>query len=373
MALRSAFFPSLAIVATALTAPATPASAQGRQVSYDTYGDWRASVMQVESSEESWRECRASTGGDGLPSLSVEFRQYDAGPPDFFPPVEIRESAARGYKTQMQQGGQVTFTFDDGERYAAIARNDIAEGVFQTATASPDQSQTLSVLQGMRRAVRLDIAFQGNLVLSASLKGFTAAYGKVAEACGFSTVGVISALPDSHQSNAPRGDAGDTGTLLFEQFDHWRAQAEDFESDGTIVRECTASVPADKDRRLSFGWNALEAAPPDSFPPLILSEAISESIAPMVGPDARIRFAFDTGMVLPGAVMTYLSQDGIRYIDLVVQPGYRDVALRELTRAGTLRVTGDGSVIYQTPVSGFAKTYSAIARVCEFTTNGVLN
>lgn len=349
-------------------ATAFGASAEAREVSYDTYYDWRAIVTQVSGGEETWRECRAVTGGDGDPVLEISFRQYDAGPPDFYPSVTIREHASRGYDTLMKDGDAVTFVFDDGDSYPARATAGFDAEGFRNAQATPAQDVTLYVLQGMRRAGLLDIVAPGGRLYSASLRGFTAAYGKIAEGCGFSTIGVIDPLPDDAS-----GDAGDESALLFAEHGVWRIQAEEFDNGGEIVRECYASIPADTTRRLTFAHNSLEATPPDSYPPLILSEAIAENDAPMAQAGSLIQFAYDTGLVVPGDVMTDTVVEGARYVDLAVKPGYRDLALREMRRGATIWVYADSQVIYQTALNGFSETYSDMARVCEFTTEGVLD
>lgn len=356
-----------------MVAIALPGQSAPREISFDVYGDWRVVVLQVDSNQETWRECTASTGGDGDPTLKIRARQYDGGPPDVYLPIEFREQAPRHYDTLMQDAGLVTFTFNDGQSFHGRARTGIAEGAFKYATASPTPEMSLPVLQAMRRAEWLEISYEGTPYYSASLAGFTAAYGKIAEACEFSTVGVITPLPDATGYGETTGDPGDNDVLLFEEFGVWRAQAEEFESDGAVIRECFASIAADTARRLSFGINSLEAAPPSSFPPLILSEAIVETAAPMVSTGSRVQFAFDTGLILPGEVITDIASDGTRFIDAAVIPGYRDMALREMRRATNLWVYGDGAVIYQTPLNGFLQAYAAIAETCAFTTAGVLD
>ncbi len=351
------------------------ATAEDREISFDVYGDWRAIVTEVQGGQETWRVCRAVTGGDGYPVLEINARQYDAGPPDFYPHVTLHEHAPRGYDTLMKDGDSVTFGFDDGDSYPATATAGFDEEGFRTAQASPAQQAMLYVLQGMRRAGQLDITAPGGVAYTASLRGFTAAYGKIAEACEFSTMGVITPLAEGlSEGGYASGDSGDDGTLLFEEHGAWRIQAEEFDNGGgAMVRECFASVPADTTRRISFGVNSLELAPPDSYPPVTLSEAVPETVTPMAKPGAVIQFAFDTGFVAPGEVMTDVVQEGARFVDLVVKPGYRDIVLREMRRGAQLWVFVDNQVIYQTSLDGFSASYADMARVCEFTTKGILD
>jgi len=158
---------------------------------YWEFRDWRVSVDEIDTGEDLRRTCRASTGGDGLPVLSVEFSNGDAGPPDFYPPVVIGEHAVRNFQTVMRDGAAVSAVFDDGDGAAATAYGWVNEDGFEEAEASFGGPDALLVLQAMRRNGVMDITTGGKLVLSASLNGFTAAYLKIAEQCGFSAEGVV--------------------------------------------------------------------------------------------------------------------------------------------------------------------------------------
>ncbi|WP_417667919.1 hypothetical protein [Roseibium sp.] len=156
-----------------------------------TFKDWNVSIEEAPSEEDNYLNCRIFTGGDGMPTLSVNFFTGDAGPPLSFPDVAIEERAIRGYPTLMQDGGPVNFVFDDGDGVSGMAEAGFDEDGFAYAIGRVNYDQNLFALQGMRRAGELYISTSGGQLLTASLNGFSAAYLKMADVCGFSTEGVI--------------------------------------------------------------------------------------------------------------------------------------------------------------------------------------
>ena len=155
------------------------------------YKDWRVVVEAFDTGED-WRvNCTAATGGDGDPSLSISASNGDAGPPDLYPQPAVQEHAIRGYDTMMQDGNRVLFEIDNGWSTEGFVNRWLDEDGFAHATATAHQGDSLSMLQSMREASTMFITLDGEVVYEASLSGFTAAYGKIAEQCGFSAVGVI--------------------------------------------------------------------------------------------------------------------------------------------------------------------------------------
>ncbi|MGC3937726.1 hypothetical protein ACOTTU_07960 [Roseobacter sp. EG26] len=158
---------------------------------YWDYKDWTVAVERVDTGEDLRITCTASTGGDGDPSLAITLSNGDAAPPYFYPGPELLERAPRGYTTMMTDGARVMFEFDvDWRTEGFVTAGYDAEG-FAQAIARAHQNDSLGLLQTMRRAGMLWITLDGEVVYAASLSGFTAAYGKMAEQCGFPTVGVI--------------------------------------------------------------------------------------------------------------------------------------------------------------------------------------
>ncbi len=158
---------------------------------YYDYRDWTTIVETLETTEDTRITCTAKTGGDGSPTLYVTLSNGDGGPPYYYPPLSLREGAARGYRTQMQDGDPVNFVFDDGAAFPGAVSGGFDEEGFAYAIAEIAPAFSLPALQGMRRAKSLLVVSGGKVVSQLSLNGFTAAYGKMAEACSFSTVGVI--------------------------------------------------------------------------------------------------------------------------------------------------------------------------------------
>ncbi len=182
-------FPTTGVVGGVQTAAAEPEP----KVSYEyfDYRDWSTIVETVDGEQDLRITCTIKTGGDGDPTMQATISNGDAGPPHFFPSVSLEEGAPRGYATQMKDGQPVTFVFDDGAAFPGVVMGGFNEEGFAFASAQVAQQSNQAVLQGMRRARALVVLAGGNVVYRASLSGFTAAYGKMAEQCGFTTAGVI--------------------------------------------------------------------------------------------------------------------------------------------------------------------------------------
>ncbi len=155
------------------------------------YDSWRVYTYDEDLGEDIFRHCIATTGGDGLPSANVEFFSGDAGPPHNFPSVVIEEYAPRGYDTQMQEGMSGYIIFDNYETAVAIPDVFYDPDGYKKAMVSYNQPYSQWVLQRMRRNARLDLVMNGRPVTAVHLNGFTAAYLKAAEECGFDGTGVV--------------------------------------------------------------------------------------------------------------------------------------------------------------------------------------
>jgi hypothetical protein len=169
------------------TAMVQTASAQD----FWSYKDWNVSVELVPSEEDDHKQCTIFTGGDGLPRVSATFFSGDAGPPYSFPEVKVEERAIRGYATVMKNGDPVSFMFDDGSVVRGVAEADFDEDGFAFAFGRIAQQDNLAALQAMRRNSEVLVSGSDYAVTTASLSGFSAAYLKMSEICGFSTEGVM--------------------------------------------------------------------------------------------------------------------------------------------------------------------------------------
>jgi hypothetical protein len=156
-----------------------------------SFKDWNVSVELVPSEEDDYQQCIIFTGGDGLPVVSAEFFSGDAGPPYSYPEVQVEERAIRGYATVMANGDPISFTFDDGSVIRGAAESIFDEDGFAVATGRVGQQDNLLALQTMRSNAEVTVSGPGYEVITASLSGFSAAYLKMAEVCGFSTEGVL--------------------------------------------------------------------------------------------------------------------------------------------------------------------------------------
>ena len=162
------------------TVPALPAAAD-----YWNYKDWHVSVEKIDTGEDLRITCFAHTGGDGDPVWALEVSNGDAGPPEFFPSPRVIEIAPRHHRTTMQDQQSIQFQIDagstiQGESFAYL--ND--DGLFQ-AEGVPLHNSILSMLILMRRGHELEARAGSRLIATASLAGFSAAYGKMMDECGF--------------------------------------------------------------------------------------------------------------------------------------------------------------------------------------------
>lgn len=175
------------IIAGAFALLAGPVAAQN----FWEYGSWRVWVDEVDTGEDLRRTCTALTGGDGLPSASVAFYNGDAGPPIFFPSVVVSESAPRGYDTVLLDGQDVYVWFDDEQTMDSTVYAYRDEEGFALAEIPFDHPLSQWVLQSMRANGQMDVMVEGKVFMTAYLDGFTAAYLKAAEQCGFDGAGVV--------------------------------------------------------------------------------------------------------------------------------------------------------------------------------------
>ncbi|WP_106745083.1 hypothetical protein [Yoonia maritima] len=160
-------------------------------IEYWDYNDWRVIIETVDTGEDTRVFCTALTGGDGMPSLRIDVSNGDALPPAYYPAPTLYETAPRGYETLMKDGQRVLFEFDPDNITEGFVTAGFDDDGIRFAYAQAHQDDSLWLLQSMRQAAQLWITLDGEVVYGASLAGFTASYGKIAEQCGFSTVGVI--------------------------------------------------------------------------------------------------------------------------------------------------------------------------------------
>lgn len=178
-------------IMSSVLALATMTGAAQAQDWYFEYGSWNVHVEEIDTGEDLRLTCRAFTGGDGYPSVSVWFSNGDAGPPDYFPSVVVEESAVRHQRTVAQDGDPVYVRFDDNDVMDSVVSGYTDEQGFQHASIPFYHPQSQWVLQAMRRNGQMDVVVNHKVLTMAFLDGFTAAYLKAAESCGFDGRGVV--------------------------------------------------------------------------------------------------------------------------------------------------------------------------------------
>ncbi|AXS40810.1 hypothetical protein [Breoghania sp. L-A4] len=182
----------IAIIA-ALTGAAAllsvPASAD---MQYWHYHDWTVRAQTLGTGADIRVTCIAYTGGNGYPVLSATLTKGDAGPPEAYPGVAVEEYPPQHQATRMRNGETIRFVFDDGHSATAKAVTGVYDDDFAEAQAGfSTMSENLGVLQAMRGGGQVEIMRGQESIYTASLTGFIEAYGKMAEICDFSTVGMI--------------------------------------------------------------------------------------------------------------------------------------------------------------------------------------
>ncbi len=158
---------------------------------YWEYQDWSVAADMRITEEHDWRDCTAWTGGDGLPLLRMTVTQGDVGPPETYPQLELFASAPRHYPTQVQNGQAIGFVIDREAVFYGIANAEINEEGLAEASAQVRWMDALNSILWMQNGQRMEVRTvvpyaAGEMVLDASLAGFTAAYGKMMDECGHS-------------------------------------------------------------------------------------------------------------------------------------------------------------------------------------------
>lgn len=135
--------------------------------------------------------CMARGGQEGWPYIQVDTSNADSRPPDVYPRVFYSEIGMRGIAPEMTNGAPIRFVLDTGQSFTAYASIGVDAYAIPSAVAVLDHADRQPMLKAMRQGSHVDVMEDGKRLMRISLSGFTAAYGKIAEQCGFPTVGVI--------------------------------------------------------------------------------------------------------------------------------------------------------------------------------------
>lgn len=154
------------------------------------YKDWQVLVETVAGEQDTMITCTAVSQNGG--PLDVEVTQFnlDAGPPYVFPTVSITPTLSDGKPMAVApEDLGVEWVFDNVQ----TIRTNLTQ---ETLSENPNHfvvtdSQSQEILVAMRKASTLVLHTSLFRNVEISLSGFTASYGKMADACDFSTEGVF--------------------------------------------------------------------------------------------------------------------------------------------------------------------------------------
>jgi len=169
---------------------------QQAQSLWFSYKDWSGSTETVLSGGGDWvTNCEIHTGGDGDSSISVS--QMWGEP---MPSVVYSEATARGYATQLQGEQEVTWAVSVGNEvrnfagssYTGFSESGIpfAENTVNSTYQGREVDNILTAFAKGRKVMLID-DYSGGDLHTASLSGFTAAYRKMSQWCGFSVDKVL--------------------------------------------------------------------------------------------------------------------------------------------------------------------------------------
>ncbi|QJF52753.1 hypothetical protein [Roseobacter ponti] len=151
------------------------------------FGDWRVHVRDASGDHI----CTASTGGGGASWMFLRTRSGDTGPPWRYPVPVFGEYAGSGGALRIRAGDRVVFDFGrDGEARVRLKTGE-QRGAGPFAEARPEAFDVPWMLGSMRAGDTLRVyrsaggAVRREHLFTASLNGFTAAYEKMLEACGY--------------------------------------------------------------------------------------------------------------------------------------------------------------------------------------------
>lgn len=177
----------LLAMSTVILAPIPSQATDG----YWEFGSWRVFVDEIDTGEDLRRTCSATTGGDGDMSAIVQISNGDAGPPDYFPDVVIRDTAPRHHATVLKQDAPVYVWFDDEDVYDGAIRQYVDADGFQHAELRFPQTISQWLLLAMKRNSQMDVVMNHSQIHTFFLNGFTASYLKMMDECGFTGAGVL--------------------------------------------------------------------------------------------------------------------------------------------------------------------------------------
>lgn len=155
------------------------------------YRNWFAQTSSVETTEDTRILCSAVHLRPKLPEIRINQTNGDAGPPDFFPSILIKETAPRNDSPVLQADTTLTLKIGDWQSGEHRVFNRVDAAGIRSAVALIEHPHSQAALRAMRSGSEARIISNGASLATISLDGFTDAYSKAMKECGFTGAGII--------------------------------------------------------------------------------------------------------------------------------------------------------------------------------------
>lgn len=352
-------------LAAALAAPAAAAYQERWSI-----GDWTLIVEDVPGEGETFTFCTLQAGDPHTGFLQVFFSSHDAPPPARFPWVAFVERFSSRHAPELQVGQPVAFAFSTNETFEGYVREDRDErGGGLLRVADIDETDAQALLRTLTRAEGAAFIVPGGSepAYVASVNGFAEAYAKMAEACQFTTTGIVGGVQTAAYEPEPK--------VSYEYFDYrdWSTTVETIDGEQDLRVNCTIRTGGDGDPAMQATISNGDAGPPHYFPAVSLEEGAPRGYGTMMQDGQPVTFVFDDGAAFPGVVVAGLDEEGFAFASARVAQQSNQGVLQGMRRARALVVLAGGNVVYRASLSGFTAAYGKMAEQCGFTTAGVIN
>lgn len=158
---------------------------------YWEYKNWSVATAERITEEHDWLDCSAWTGGDGDALIALEVTRDHIGPPDSYPQITMTAVTPRGLAPTLQNGQPIAFIIDQKAAFYGLVHTDYNEDRLLESMVQVRWDMALDAIRWMQAGTHLDLHLVrpydgGEHLMRASLAGFTAAYGKMMDECGYS-------------------------------------------------------------------------------------------------------------------------------------------------------------------------------------------
>ncbi|MEH6445301.1 MAG: hypothetical protein V7784_15510 [Oceanospirillaceae bacterium] len=155
------------------------------------FQDWQVSVETYDTEDGDWvTNCAMRSGGEGKDSIQLHTSLGDAHPPEYPLTVMFKEATARGYATRLKENDRVKWVIDSRYNRDHFNSSDTFAGFDEDGIpfAENNINGDKDFLYALAHGYEMNLSY-GNAsknLHTGSLLGFAAAYGKMAQWCGFS-------------------------------------------------------------------------------------------------------------------------------------------------------------------------------------------